>query len=249
MDEQFDLGADDGTFFMHYNDWRDNFSSLFVNIDFPAHWTGVRFKSAWTRSACGGLPTSMDREILNRFAQNPQFLIKPRVETELMFSMTQTGGRLPKAKRTYSEYPFAETMHYACASVFHLEYGKRHLDHFDRNKLTLLTPVKRERENSGRCHLKGGETYVIVPCTELPNKEGEFYVSIYVDQPLRDVEIKRVFHPNDSNPNKEKVLPLFIPEESEKISARAPTWKIQLCKESLPYMMTDEDTGAVQSSD
>jgi hypothetical protein len=109
----------------------------------------------------------------------------------------------------------------------------------------MLTPIKRERENSGRCKLKGGEAYVIVPATELPGKEGDVYMSIYVDQPLRDVEIKRVFHPKDYNPNKEKMLPTFIPEESEKISARAPTWKIQLCKESLPYMMTDEDTGAV----
>ena len=72
-------------------------------------------------------------------------------------------------------------MHYACAAVFHLEYGKRHLEQFDRNRMTLLTPVKRERENSGRCHLKGGETYVIIPATELPNKQGEFFVSIYVD--------------------------------------------------------------------
>jgi Calpain large subunit, domain III. len=98
-----------------------------------------------------------------------------------MFSLQQTGGRLPKVKRKYSTYPFAETMEYACAAVFHLEYGKRHLDQFDRNRMTLLTPVKRERENSGRCLLKGGETYVIVPATELPNKHGEFFLSIYVD--------------------------------------------------------------------
>jgi hypothetical protein len=70
---------------------------------------------------------------------------------------------------------------------------------------------------------------------------------------MRDVEIKRVFHPNDSQgkevAKKDGVLPLFIPEESEKISARAPTWKIQLCKDSLKYMITDENAGDMQSSD
>jgi len=42
-DEQFELDSDDGTFLMHYNDWKNNFSTLFLNIDFPDHWTGVRF--------------------------------------------------------------------------------------------------------------------------------------------------------------------------------------------------------------
>lgn len=47
-DEQFDLNADDGTFIMSYEDWREYFSTLFINLDFPEDWTGVRFKSAWT---------------------------------------------------------------------------------------------------------------------------------------------------------------------------------------------------------
>lgn len=42
-DEQYDLDADDGTFLISYEDWRDNFSTLFINNDFPDAWTGVRF--------------------------------------------------------------------------------------------------------------------------------------------------------------------------------------------------------------
>ena len=38
----------DGKFMMHYSDWKDNFSTLFLNIDFPEDWTGVRFRSEWT---------------------------------------------------------------------------------------------------------------------------------------------------------------------------------------------------------
>jgi len=55
-DEQFDMDANDGTFLIGYEDWKDNFSTLFINIDFPEDWTGVRFKSAWTKSNSGGLP-------------------------------------------------------------------------------------------------------------------------------------------------------------------------------------------------
>mmetsp|Transcript_6750 Transcript_6750/g.10856 ORF Transcript_6750/g.10856 Transcript_6750/m.10856 type:complete len:158 (-) Transcript_6750:891-1364(-) len=72
-DEQFDLDADDGTFLIPFTDWLDIFSTLFVNIDFPEDWTGVRFYSRWTMSNSGGLPKKYDKENLERFAHNPQF--------------------------------------------------------------------------------------------------------------------------------------------------------------------------------
>ena len=70
-DEFFDLDADDGTFIMSYEDWRENFSTLFLNIDFPEDWTGVRFKSAWTVNNSGGLPTKYERDHLEKYAHNP----------------------------------------------------------------------------------------------------------------------------------------------------------------------------------
>ena len=38
-------------------------------------------------------------------------------------------------------------------------------------------------------------------------------------------------------------MPFFIPEESEKLVSQTPLWKMQLVKESLKFMMTDEDEG------
>jgi hypothetical protein len=106
-DEQFELGANDGTFMMCYEDWRDQFSTLFLNLDFPEDWTGVRFKSKWTPENSGGLPNKMQKDVLERYAKNPQFLIKPAQDTEVMISLTQTGGRLP-IDGNYSVYPFSE---------------------------------------------------------------------------------------------------------------------------------------------
>ena len=94
-DEQFDMDADDGTFFMSYEDWVDNFSTLFLNNNFPDDWTGVRFKSGWTELNSGGIPNCYQKDVRDRFARNPQFLIECKEDTELMFSLTQTGGRLP----------------------------------------------------------------------------------------------------------------------------------------------------------
>jgi len=79
----------------------------------------------------------------------------------------------------------------------------------------------------------------------MPGARGEFYLSVYFNQQLRDVNIKRIFHPEDKNMGKEEVLPYFIPEEAEKLVSRTPLWKIELVKESLKYMMTDEDERAI----
>jgi hypothetical protein len=45
------------------------------------------------------------------------------------------------------------------------------------------------------------------------------------------------------------MLPKYIPEESEKLDLITPVWKIQLVKESLKYMMTDEDAGLPANSE
>lgn len=120
-DEQFELDADDGTFLMSYEDWKDHFSTLFLNNDFPEDWTGVRFKSSWTVQNSGGLPQHYEAVHLQRYARNPQFLIQPKNDCQLMFSMQQTGGRLPKTRGVYSQYPFSDSLHYACVGVFELQ--------------------------------------------------------------------------------------------------------------------------------
>ena len=232
---------------MHYSDWKEQFSTLFLNLDFPEDWTGVRFKSKWTINNSGGLPNTYTDDVLRRYAKNPQFLVNSVHDCEIMFSMTQTGGRLP-VNGQYYDYPFIETMHYGCVGVFKLDYKDRYLNAFDKNKITYLSPIKRERENSGRCQLKGGETYVIICSCEMQGVEGDFFLSLYINQFLRDVEIKRVFHPDDKNLAKDEILPYFIPEEAEKMSSNAPAWKLELVRESLPYMMTDEDV-EIDSSD
>jgi hypothetical protein len=57
---------------------------------------------------------------LERYAQNPQFFVRPAYDTEIMISMTQTGGRLP-VKGQYYDYPFAETLNYGAVGVFKLQ--------------------------------------------------------------------------------------------------------------------------------
>lgn len=227
---------------MSYDDWRDNFSTLFLNLDFPEDWTGVRFKSKWTKTNSAGLPTKYTKEHLENYARNPQFMIKPAYDTEVMISLTQLGGRLPVDGK-YSDYPFSEQLHYGAVAIFEIGSREEFLKAFDQKTLRFMSPIKRERENSGRCVLQSGKTYVCVCSTEIEGKTGEFYLNVYLNQALRDVQLRRIFHPTDKQAGKEQVLPYFIPEESEKLSNQTPLWKIQLVQESLKFMMTDEDTG------
>lgn len=255
-DEQFDpygegnfgikADADDGTFFMTYEDWRDNFSTVFINVDFPEAWTGVRFKAAWTANNSMGLPKNASKKALEDYAKNPQFLIKPMKDTTLQFSMVQTGGRLPKkdpktGECTFYKYPFQETLHYANVCVFQLGYGESHLTKFDVAKKVFCSPVKRERENGGKMNLLAGQTYIIVAATELAGAQGDLYLSLYIDQELRDTDITRVFP--HGNPDKQLILPTYIKEESEKV-VPVPAWKLDMVRKSIPFMMSEDDTGA-----
>merc|ERR1711918_229213 len=95
---------------------------------------------------------------------------------------------------TYYKYPFVETLEYANVSVFELKYGQEALDKFDKSALKYCSPVKRERENTGHMTLIRGNSYVIIPATEKPGCLNEFFLSIYVSCPLRDVEIRRTWH-------------------------------------------------------
>mmetsp|Transcript_6750 Transcript_6750/g.10855 ORF Transcript_6750/g.10855 Transcript_6750/m.10855 type:complete len:163 (-) Transcript_6750:375-863(-) len=162
-----------------------------------------------------------------------------------MVSLCQPDGRLPRDGQ-YHAYPFTKIMNNTCASVFELKKGEEYLEYFDKESLVYLTPIKRERENQGRFKLKAGRRYVIVASCEVEGKTGDLYLSLYFNQALRDMDLKRVFHPVDKRKGKDEILPQLIPEEAEKLVNQTPFWKIQLVKESLAFMMSDEDEGDIQ---
>jgi len=70
-EEHFDPYEEDGSFFMCYSDWRDIYNNMFVCIDFPEKWTGIRFTSEWTPECSGGTPSPMTEENKTKWALNP----------------------------------------------------------------------------------------------------------------------------------------------------------------------------------
>ena len=133
-------------------------------------------------------------------------------------------------------------MKYACLAIFQLEYGQTCLTEFDTDKIVYLSPIKRERENSGRCHLKGKTSYIAVPATECPGQGGKFFISLYHNLLMREFEAKRVFkNASEKNKSSDKVNPLAIPEEAEKSGSVVPVWKLELIRKQIRFFMTDDD--------
>ena len=83
----------------------------------------------------------------------------------------------------------------------------------------------------------------MVCSTEIADRRGDFFLSVYFNCPLRDFALKRIFHPADNRKGQDEILPSLIPEEAEKMVSQTPQWKILLVKESLKWMVTDEDPG------
>lgn len=72
---------------MCYSNWRDIFNNVFVCVDFPEEWCGVRYKYKWDESNSGGTPSPMNEENMRKWAKNPQFLISPRKPCEVFISL------------------------------------------------------------------------------------------------------------------------------------------------------------------
>lgn len=76
QEERFVPGEEDGTFLICYSDFRDIYNNLYVTVDFPDDWYGVRFTSEWKEGTAGGTPSPMTEEKKKLWANNPQYLLK-----------------------------------------------------------------------------------------------------------------------------------------------------------------------------
>lgn len=73
--EIYDPDKQDGTFLMCFKDWRNIYTNLFVCIDFPDEWSGIRVKGQWTSKSYGIVKNT--QKSMKLFAeQNNQYVFK-----------------------------------------------------------------------------------------------------------------------------------------------------------------------------
>ena len=233
-DEKFEPFANDGTFLINYASWRDVYNRLFVANDFPDDWWAVRFSSAWTEECSGGLPLERTEEANRRFAKNPQYLFAPTEDCELFISLAQPDGRQESPAGEYSRPPYKDRIVSAMLCVFELAPGEEMLAAYD--KPLMKSSPKVLHEMSLRLHLKAGTKYVIVPSPRTKGSVGPFFLSLYMDCQLHDVDIRRLNDPTDRYEH--------IMEEFEKNDSRVPKWKVEWVRENLTTMIGKDDAGA-----
>lgn len=70
-DERIVIGENDGEFFMNYQSWREQYTNMFICIDFPDEWSGIRYFAQWDETCTGGLYNPFNDENCTRWANNP----------------------------------------------------------------------------------------------------------------------------------------------------------------------------------
>jgi hypothetical protein len=83
--------ANDGTFWMDWEDFREQFNQLFLCLDFPDNWKGKRYRGAWvpgdTKTGAGGMPK------YPTFPTNPQYTFTVKEKTRGVFIVSQKDNR------------------------------------------------------------------------------------------------------------------------------------------------------------
>ncbi len=94
------------------------YNNLFLCIDFPDSWSGVRFVGNWTEQSAGGTPITGKKEACDLWALNPQYILDIKdKETNFFVSLGQPDGRLVPGL----VYPFEENIHPVVFSVIWLD--------------------------------------------------------------------------------------------------------------------------------
>ncbi len=68
---------------MAYEDWGAIFNNMYICVDFPDEWSGIRYQSAWDELCSGGLPNPLNEQKRVQWAKNPQFCIENRNPGEM----------------------------------------------------------------------------------------------------------------------------------------------------------------------
>ena len=154
-EERWKIDDQDGDFLMAYSDWREIFEHLYMCVDFPNNWSGMRVFDNWNHSNSGGLP--MKKDLYDDFALNPQYMMELSRPTEVFMSLGQKDGRLVPGNR----FPYPEVIHPVCVLCIDAPDGQK-LITFEPPKVKAQSVVKEHRELSVRATLVAGK-YIIVP--------------------------------------------------------------------------------------
>jgi hypothetical protein len=165
---------------------RKIFTKIFICVDFPDSYLGIRFFDAWTKKESGGIPLNSTEKEMRSFAKNPQYYISVKKETNIQITLIQNDGRLTSHVFPYTNY-FVKN----CMVLTPVNF-KQKLESFEDKKLVEITVVGRSRENTIIKILSPGQ-YILSICSFNEGDIGNFCLQFNFEDSFVDNDI------NDKN--------------------------------------------------
>ena len=186
--ESFDLDAEDGTFFIEFEDFFKIFSKIFMCKDIPSNYVGISIKDTLDNKSLGGIPMSNTEEDLVKWSKNPQYYIKVKKSGNYIIILKQKDGRM-----YYDTYPFYMYSNKTCLMImkYHnigkTSENKKPFDKYYSEHVINDLIIINFSYNITDIYLDEGE-YIIVPCfannSNKDNSIDEFWLHIYFEDSI-----------------------------------------------------------------
>ena len=179
--EQTEINKMDGTFFMSFDDWFDNFTHVFVAIDFPDEWEGQRLSASWDPELGGN-------RTVKTWSSNPKFSLTLDSPTEIFVGLSIEDTRLTHGMEYYKtplqSMPMTFDVVKSAQIVKSASDRKEIPDSTDPDGSKTLQPPYHYQAMQVQTKLAAGR-YVIIPSLFRRKVGGKLFFSIYADKPFQ----------------------------------------------------------------
>ncbi|CAG8502677.1 7767_t:CDS:1 [Funneliformis mosseae] len=176
--------ADDGDFWMSFEDWISNFSTLIICrhlntsiFSFERRWHGKIFRGEWSRDklTTGGCINNQ-----KTFHQNPQYLIKVYKSTTLVIALMQQ-----------DHHAFIHEENLTIGFILlKIEENRKYRIHKPTYEVAGRVNYINSREVTARILLKRGK-YVLIPSTFNVGEEGDYFMRLFSTKRVAIKELEK----------------------------------------------------------
>jgi Ca2+-binding EF-hand superfamily protein len=173
----FEFG-DDGTFFMCFDDFYENFNKIHVlrllTDDVGEKWSKHSFKDQWTQpNRCGGCPNAAT------FLKNPQYLIHTSQRSRIFISLSQLCMRYALRTQKLSRNQQQQYNPIGMIILQHTDMRNRKYS-FAFSDIIAKTMYSRNRDQWIEFIAEPNTPYILVPSTLDQGQLGVFELTVYV---------------------------------------------------------------------
>jgi len=198
--------ANDGTWWMRYDDWCANYNKLYICKIFPNTWQQFSIHGEWKGNSAGGpYPPSVDRDeeekgghtsndTNDKWFNNPQYRLTVHKKTQIIISLMQEDEKI--AKKPYIPVNFL---------VVRVKSKRDRLWELDKDDIVVEASDDGQRFAQREIaktiwlhpqHEKKNVHYIIVPNTETENKKEEerpFFLRVFASEQVELVQLPQPY--------------------------------------------------------